>query len=89
MVRPSDHAKSRWRQYTQVEYGVAEAWASGADLAVSEPGVASIGLDGEEVRYDENTHTALVRKEDVVVTVIEVQTAKPALRRAVDEVTDD
>ncbi|MCU4799716.1 hypothetical protein OB920_04965 [Halobacteria archaeon HArc-gm2] len=41
------------------------------------------GLEGDEVRHHDHTGTVLVRKDDTLVTAIDVEGAKRSIRNAV------
>ena len=63
----SSHAMTRWRQYID-DYGdakmqILESWARAE-------GVNSHKFDAGEVRYDDEAGVALIKADDVIVTVI-------------------
>jgi hypothetical protein len=56
-----------------------EAWHQGERLE-------NHGLDGDEARYHARSGTVLVRKDDTLVTVVDVETAIQPVQDAVLEV---
>jgi hypothetical protein len=71
----SGHAGVRWDQRVGDDRGARAAWRESIPLPVEDT-----GLDGDEVRYHQPTDTALVRKDDTLTTVIEVESGRPELR---------
>lgn len=73
----SAHAEVRWQQRAHNGCpGPRTAWRESLP-------VPSGGLRGDEVRYHPGTDTALVRKDETLVTVIAVEDAKSSVRGAV------
>ena len=73
----TEHAAERWHQRAhEPTVGPIVAWNEGQRRSVP-------GLHGDEMRYHRDTETLLVTKDDVLVTVIAVPTAREDVRRAV------
>jgi len=76
-VDVTNHAAIRWHQHTSSPgVGPVVAWTQGEPCSPPT-------LEADEVRYHRPTDTLLLKKEGVLVTVIDVQTARPAIRSAV------
>ena len=75
----TDHAHDRWEEradHSSVA-GPQIAWFQGEEITVQH------GLNGDEVRYHAPSETVLVRRNALIVTVIDaVDGAKPRLRGA-------
>lgn len=79
----TDHAAERWAaRSADVDHGPVVAWVEGAPVA--EPH----GLDADEVRFHRPSGTVLLRRDEAIVTVIDADTAKSALRRALRQLGD-
>jgi len=79
----SDHAAYLWTDRSGVGgYGPRVAWFEAT--VVTEPH----GLDADEVRYHRPSGTVLLARNGVLVTVLDIDTAKPALRKAVRRLGD-
>jgi hypothetical protein len=78
-VSLTDHAFRRWHQRSEEpSTDPLVAWLQGVEVEVE-----YTALEGDEVRYHEATDTCLVRKDDAVVTVIEVSEAPWRTQQAV------
>lgn len=81
-IEVSKHAGERWHEHTtHPGVGPVVAWNRGIPL------VAMDGLDGEEARVLEDVGdegVVMVRKDDTMVTVVNVATASPAVQGVVD-----
>jgi hypothetical protein len=71
----SDHAMTRWAQRVGDSRGARAAWRESIPVPIEDT-----GLDGDEARYHPDSDTALVRKDDTLTTVIEVESGRPELR---------
>lgn len=75
----SEHARDRYLSRAEridLTPRIEEAWAQGYEL---EPAC----IDGERARYDPSTRTVLVVRDEVLRTAIYAPSAKPPIRRAV------
>lgn len=73
----TDHAAERWHERTESPgIGPIVAWNESERRDISE-------LSGDEIRYHRATETLLVRKGTALVTVIDVNTARPNLQREI------
>jgi len=78
-IELSDHAYDRWHSRSDnPSLDPVVAWINGTP-------VEGTDLEGDEVRYHDRTGTLLVRKDVVLVTVIDVDNAVPQTRDAVDD----
>lgn len=76
-INVSAHAADRWHQRTDSPgIGPIVAWNEGDRTNVRT-------IEGDELRYHRDTETILVRKEQVLVTVIDAATARPAIQRSI------
>ena len=78
LQRVSDHvSERRWLQRSDDPVmDPLDAWADATPIY-------GHGLEGDEVRHHAHTGTVLVRKDDTLVTAIDVEGAKQSVRRAV------
>jgi len=73
----TDHAIDRWQERSQQpSFDPIVAWIQGVE-------VEGTTLDGDEVRYHAGTDTCLVRKDTVIVTVVDVSSASRQTCQAV------
>lgn len=78
----TDHAAERWAaRSADVDHGPIVAWIEG------EP-VTGHDLDADEVRYHPESGTVLLRRDEALVTVLDIATARPPVRRAVCRLGD-
>lgn len=78
----SEHAAERWHQRTDAPgIGPLVAWNAAERRDVD-------GLHGDEIRFHRATKTFLIQKSGVLVTVVDVATARPSIRASVPAVTD-
>ncbi|WP_435067684.1 hypothetical protein [Haloplanus sp. C73] len=76
-VRLTDHAADRWAARSDdTGYGPVVAWREGR--VIPEPH----GLEADEVRFHRPSGTVLLNRDGYLVTVIDADSAKPKLRRA-------
>lgn len=74
----SSHAAERWHQRTKTPgVGPIVAWNEAERREISD-------LDADEIRYHKPTGTLLLKNGGVLVTVIEVATARQPIRKAVE-----
>lgn len=87
IVVPSIHAGRRWRRRVLDGEGsvraaredIADAWDRGVELEDGH------GMDGDEVMFDPETGTVLVRRENAVSTIVTPGPGESRLKRAIEE----
>jgi hypothetical protein len=73
----TEHARERWFQRSSLPGAdPADAWIEAVEIH-------GHGLEADDVRHHAPSGTVLVRKNRALVTVIEVDTAKPSVQIAV------
>lgn len=78
----SEHAAERWHQRTDAPgIGPLVAWNAAERRDID-------GLHGDEIRYHRETETLLIQKDSVLVTVVDVSTARPSIQASVHVATD-
>ena len=76
-VYVTDHAAERWHERTATPgIGPIVAWNESERREVSE-------LTGDEIRYHPATESLLIRKDGVLVTVIDASTARPSIQHEI------
>lgn len=80
-VEITDHALERWSNRSDVqELDPRVAWVCGIEIENS-------GLEGDEIRYHEQSRTCLVRKDVAIVTVVDATEVRPETEYAIEVAT--
>lgn len=81
-VELSTHARSRWASRSAVPWlDPLLAWAAAVELPES-------AFDADEVRYHRRSETLLVRRDTMIVTVVDATDVRPTTRAGIDAVHD-